>query len=133
MRNMKAFGLTALGLLVLWVPLFGHHGTAVSYDQKQLVKVKGVVKEFNWRNPHSSLFIEGKDASGNAVTYSLEMGSPATLAKQGYTRTIFKPGDEVEIEMHPSFANPTSGEAQSRRFIVNGKEVRAVQGGDEGN
>jgi len=133
MNRMKGSGVTVVGLMALVLPAFGHHGTAVSYDQKKLVQVKGVVKEFSWRNPHSALFLDGKDESGNAVEYSLEMGSPATLAKMGYTRTMFKPGDTVEVEMHPSFSNPTSGEALSRRFVINGKEVRAVNPEGEGN
>jgi hypothetical protein len=131
MSNMKASFLAALGLVVISVPSFGHHGTAVSYDQSKLVKVKGIVKEFSWRNPHTALFLEGKDDTGNVVTYSLEMGSPNVLAKLGYTRYIMKPGDEVEMEMHPSFTTPTSGEADSRHnVVINGKElhINAAEG-----
>ena len=90
MGKFRVFGLAALALLATWVPLFGHHGTAASYDQKRTVKVKGIVKEFLWRNPHSSLYLEGKDESGKVVSYSIEMGSPNTLAKLGYTRNTFK-------------------------------------------
>jgi hypothetical protein len=124
MINMKLSTVAVVGIFLLSIPVFAHHGTAVSYDQNKLVRVKGIVKEFSWRNPHSALFLEGKDEAGNAVTYSLEMGSPNVLAKLGYTRYIMKPGDEVEMEMHPSFTTPTSGEADSRHHvIINGKEL----------
>jgi hypothetical protein len=84
-----------------------------------------VVKEFRWRNPHSALFLAGKDESGETVTYSLEMGSPNTLVRFGYRRDTFKPGDKVVLEMHPSRTNSTSGESlSSRPILVNGKPLK---------
>ena len=69
------------------------------------------------------MFLEVKDASGKVVIYSLEMGSPNTLAKFGMTRNFPKQGDEIVVDVHPSFTNPTSGEALSREIIVNGKKI----------
>ena len=122
MNKIKVSGLITLALLILGAPLFGHHGTSTSYDQKRVVKVTGIVKEFLWRNPHSALFVEGKNEAGKAVTYSIEMGSPNPMVKLGYLRNSFKPGDEVIVEMHPSFTNPASGECLSCRVWINGKE-----------
>jgi len=129
MNRMKVPGLVALALLILSATLFGHHGTAASYDQKRVVKVKGIVKEFLWRNPHSALFLEGKDESGKVVNYSIEMGSPNVLAKSGRTRNTFKPGDEAILEIHPSLTNPASGECLTCRIWINGKELPS---GDSG-
>src|SRR5271165_929357 len=98
----------AFGVLLSVVPLFGHHGTGASYDQKKVVRVEGTVTEFIWRNPHSSLYIDGKDEAGNPVNYSIEMFSPGQMVKQGYTRNVFKAGDHVVIEVHPSFTHPAS-------------------------
>jgi hypothetical protein len=120
MNRKKTSALVVLGQLALSLPLFAHHGTGVSYDQQKVVTVKGIVKEFDWRNPHSGLYLESRDASGNGVTYAVEMGAPAVLSKMGYTRTLLKPGDEVEIGVHPSFTTPTSGDAISGRIILNG-------------
>jgi hypothetical protein len=110
------------GVALSVVPLFGHHGTGASYDQKKWVKFEGKVTEFLWRNPHSSLFIEGKDEAGKTVNYSVEMFSPGQMVKQGYTRTVFKTGDHVVIEVHPSFTNPLVGECLGCKILVNGKE-----------
>lgn len=99
-----------------------HHGTATSYDQKKIVTVKGTVSEFLWRNPHSSLFLDVKDESGKVVNYSIEMFSPILLVKAGYTRDVFKTGDEVAIDVHPSLAGENSGECLGCKFLVNGKE-----------
>jgi hypothetical protein len=125
--------LTVTSLLISSVAVFAHHGTAGSYDQTKAVKVQGTVKEFRWRNPHCALYIDGKDAAGHDVTYTLEMGSPNTLVKFGYTRTSFKPGDVTVMEMHPAFTNPASGEALSRHVTINGKELNLASGGDRAN
>jgi hypothetical protein len=101
-----------------------HHGTSGSYDQNKIVKLTGVVKEFRWRNPHSALFLVAKDATGNDATFALEMGSPNTLVRMGFTRALIKPGDTVEVEMHPSYTGPHNGEALSRQIVVNGKVLK---------
>jgi len=121
-------GLVALGLWVPALPLSAHHGTAGSYDQNKTITVQGTVKEFWWRNPHSALFLDANDESGKPVTYALEMGSPQTLVKFGYTRTTFKPGDKVTMPMHPSFTNPVNGEALSRNVTVNGNKLKDAGG-----
>lgn len=123
-KNILVFA--ALALPAVWA----HHGTAASYDQKRNVKVKGVVKEFWWRNPHSALFIDGKDDAGKPVTYSIEMGSPNVMAKSGFRRDSFKPGDEVVVDMHPSFTNPSSGECLTCAVWINGVEKRLSETGN---
>jgi hypothetical protein len=128
MNKTTLFGLAALGLVIPATPLLAHHGTAGSYDQNKTVTVQGTVKEFWWRNPHSALFVDAKDESGKDVTYALEMGSPQTLVKFGYTRTTFRPGDKVIMPMHPSFTNPVNGEALSRNVTVNGTKLKDAGG-----
>jgi hypothetical protein len=112
----------ALGLLLGVVPAIAHHGTGASYDQKKWVTIKGTVKEFLWRNPHSGLFLEVKDEAGAVTAYSIEMYSPGLMVKQGYTRKTFQAGDQVEIDVHPSLAGQPTGECLGCRVLVNGKD-----------
>lgn len=105
-----------------------HHGTAASYDQKTWVTLKGTVTEFLWRNPHSALFLDVKQADGKVVNYSIEMFSPSLLVGRGYTRTMMKKGDEVELDVHPSLAGTPSGECLGCRLLVNGKDPSNGQG-----
>ena len=132
MNRWHLSSLASLALLAPFAPAVAHHGTAGSYDQTKTLKITGVVKEFRWRNPHSALFVDAKDESGKLVTYALEMGSPQTLVKFGYTRTTFKPGDTLVVQIHPSFTNSTSGEALSRLVVINGKEVKQLSTEDQG-
>ena len=114
--------LSFVGSIMAMVPLMAHHGTATSYDQKKWVTVKGVVTQYVWRNPHSSLFLETRDANGKIANYSIEMFSPGLMTKRGYTRTSFQVGDEVVIDVHPSLAGEPVGECLGCKVLVNGKD-----------
>jgi hypothetical protein len=122
--------LTMFALLTTPVLLLAHHGTAGTYDQSKVVPVAGVVKEFRWRNPHCVLVLASKDASGNEVTYSFEIGSPNSLVKGGFSRDTFKVGDTVSLNMRPAFGNPYIGSPAGRKYVINGKEVTGIAGGD---
>lgn len=114
------------------LPLAAHHGTAASYDQSKNVTLKGTVTEFLWRNPHSALFLDVKNADGKVVNYSIEMFSPSLLVQRGYTRTMMKKGDEVELDVHPSLAGTPSGECLGCRLLVNGKDPAPGQAKGKG-
>jgi hypothetical protein len=131
METKKPAVVLAFALMSGALPLQAHHGTAGTYDQTKIVKVAGVVKEFHWHNPHCILVITGKDASGKPLDYSFEIGGPAGLARQGFSKKSFKAGDTIAFNMHPSFNNPAVGQPASRLFVVNGKEMKGVGGGDE--
>ena len=122
MKRSVKLTLIVFGVFLTAASLFGHHGTAASYDQQHVVAVEGTVVEFLWRNPHSSLFVKGKDEAGNPVDYSIEMYSPGQMVKLGYTRNVFKPGDHVILQVHRSFTNPAAGECLGCKVIVNGTE-----------
>lgn len=113
----------ALALLLPVESVLAHHGTAGFYNQKQKIRIAGVATQFMWRNPHCGLLLQGRDAAGKSVTYTLEMGSPNTLARMGYNRLSIKPGDKVVVQAHIAYANPLAGEAEGRYIEVNGKPV----------
>lgn len=90
----------ALGL-VMTVPIgaAAHHSFAM-FDQEQQVWLEGTVRAFQWTNPHT--FIQLDVESGNrTVQWSLEGGSPNILARNGWRRTVLRPGDRVRVLMNP--------------------------------
>ena len=128
-----ALSTVLLGITAASLP--AHHGTAASYDQTKVTTLKGTVTEFLWRNPHCALFMDVKQPNGETANYSIEMYSPSLMVKQGYTRTVLKPGDSIEIDVHPSHAGTPSGECLGCRLLVNGKdpaEGQAKQGKGKG-
>jgi hypothetical protein len=72
-----------------------HHSFAM-FDQSKRVPLTGVVKEFQWTNPHSwvQLTVGGDD-------WSIEALSPNVLGRQGWKRNTLKPGDKVTVVVNP--------------------------------
>jgi len=81
--------------------LSAHHSVA-GYDTQKEVTMRGVIKEFNWRNPHVYVVWEIKDESGKPVEWAGELNSPSSMIQVGMNRNSLKPGDEVVITVNPS-------------------------------
>src|SRR2546421_4709273 len=85
-------------VFVMSAALLGHHSFA-AFDMEKASTVSGVVKEFQWRNPHSWIQMMVTDASGNEVEWSIETGSPSSLSRLGWKSKALKPGDRIIVSM----------------------------------
>jgi len=94
MMRQFASGLIALGLVLTPVPSFAHHSTAM-YNMANPVTVTGVVKRFEWTNPHAFIYLEVKDENGKTTEWSVEMMSLNHLKSYGWTHATVKPGDVI--------------------------------------
>jgi uncharacterized protein DUF6152 len=104
--------------------VLAHHGTGASYDGSKEVTLTGTVTQFVWKNPHAQIYFNVKDKDGKTAEWSAELNSPGVLAKEGWTRNMFKPGDELTVTVNPSKAGTTAGNTvRSKSIYVNGKEV----------
>ena len=86
----------AAGLLLMSGTVAGHHGDAGRYEDV-LTTVSGTVIELQLVNPHSIIVVEAKDASGKAVIWRGELGSPLILRGWCWTRDVVKPGEKITI------------------------------------
>ncbi|HJT86589.1 MAG TPA: DUF6152 family protein [Bryobacteraceae bacterium] len=75
-------------------PSFAHHSTAM-YNMEHPVTVTGVVKRFDWTNPHAYIYLEVKDEQGKTVEWTVEMMSLNHLKSYGWTHSTIKPGDTI--------------------------------------
>ena len=91
---MKLRLVALLVAFVLAAPVFAHHSTSM-YDMQNPVTVTGVVKRFEWTNPHAFVFLDVKDQKGNIVEWEVEMMSLNHLRGYGWTRSTVKPGDVI--------------------------------------
>jgi hypothetical protein len=98
-RQIGIFAVIA-GLLIASAPLFAHHGAA-SFDTTKKVTLKGTVVEWFWANPHCFLRFDVKDENGQTVQWVVETQSGPNITPLGYTKQIFKPGDEVTVTLTP--------------------------------
>jgi len=100
-RNMTAaVSLAALCVLLVSVPLVAHHGAA-ALDTGKEVTLKGTVTEWIWSNPHCFLQFDAKDESGTVRNWAVETQNPTAMTQRGFSRTLFKAGDEVTVIIEP--------------------------------
>src|SRR5262245_34764540 len=102
----RYFTLTLFALL-LAAPVLAHH-SAAGIDRTKSVTITGTVKEFRWANPHSWIDVDVPGDGGSAVTWSVEMTSPAFLVRAGWKSTTIKAGDKVTVTLRP-FKNGDPG------------------------
>jgi hypothetical protein len=93
---------TALATLLLCLPSLApaHHSFAM-FDRDRTLVISGVIKDFQWTNPHTWIQVTVTDAAGKPTEWSLEGGSPGILSRNGWKRTSLKSGDKVTIEIYP--------------------------------
>jgi len=82
-----------IGLAIVSTPILAHHGSSV-YDTK-LTTYKGTVTDFQFMNPHSEVWFDVTGADGKVEKWTGEAPSLTTMARLGWTKSIFKPGDQV--------------------------------------
>jgi hypothetical protein len=92
--------LASLALLLYAAPAWVHHSSA-PFDQQKVTRISGIVREFNWTNPHSSFKVEVSKPDGTSEIWSIEMNSPNNLIRQGWKRTTLQVGDKVTVTLHP--------------------------------
>src|SRR5258708_21317166 len=81
-------------------PAFANHSFAM-FDREKAISVSGVVKEYEWTNPHAWVHVMVADANGKAFEWSFEMQSVAQDARAGWRADSVKPGDKISVEIHP--------------------------------
>ncbi len=98
----KAISRLALAacLLCTAVPLLAHHGTA-AFDNDKKLTLKATVTEWYWANPHCLLRFDVKGDNGQVVHWIAETQNPVTMVDGGWSKTSFKPGDEVTVTLNP--------------------------------
>ena len=94
------FAISTLALALTAGSAVAHHSFAM-FDPEKTITVSGVVKEFEWTNPHVWLHVVAPDPSGKPVEWSFEMQATAQASSGGWRPDSVKPGDRVSIEFHP--------------------------------
>jgi len=74
-----------------------HHSFAAFFDPEQTVKIEGKVTSFRFTNPHGTIALEVKDASGAVREWRAETNAPVVLMRRGWTRDSIKPGQIITI------------------------------------
>lgn len=100
MRSRVATFLIALACVVTALPVMAHHSGAM-FEEKKEVTLTGVVKEFQFTNPHSWLLVDVKGADGKVTTWGFEAEGPSSMTRAGIRLKDFAPGTSVTITGRP--------------------------------
>ena len=91
-----------LALLLLHASPAQPHHSNVGYEVTKVITVTGVVREFQWVNPHTWVHLIVEDDKGGKSEWAAEGRAPGILLRAGWTRNSLKPGEKVTIDMSPA-------------------------------
>ena len=115
----------ALGVLLVAIPSFGHHGGTSLYDTSKELTAEATVTEFQWTNPHVQIGLDAKDNKGKVTHWLLEASSPPVLVNRGWNRKSVQPGDVVKVTFNPS--KSSGGVGRLLKLVkADGKELGSV-------
>jgi hypothetical protein len=97
-----------------------HHAYAV-FDVNREVTLQGVVRQFQWTSPHIWVDLLIRDASGRQIDWPIIGASPSILQRFGWRSDSMKPGDRIEMVVHPRKDGASGGSLVTA--VVNGRVV----------
>jgi hypothetical protein len=128
--NLKAVSLIAIAVAAFTAPAIAHHSFAM-FDDTKTVTLQGMVKEFEWVNPHSWLRVTVNDEkTGKPAVWALELSSPSRLVTMGMHADSVKPGDVVSVTFHP-MKDGTRGGQFMQATLPGGKQIIRANARDE--
>jgi hypothetical protein len=104
-----------------------HHSFAM-FDMQKNVTLNGTVKSFQWQSPHTWLQVQVPDGAGQRVEWSLEMGAPGVLYRNGWRQKSVQPGDKITVVVHPLRDGRPGGSVVSA-VLADGSHVGQSGGG----
>ena len=91
----------AIAVVAVCATVSAHHST-VAYLPQSIAIHDATIDKVLWSNPHIILAFSVKAASGAATSWSVETGSPTSVAQLGWNRNSVKVGDKVTVELYPA-------------------------------
>lgn len=82
------------------VASFAHH-SRVMFDESKSVVYRGMVKEFQFTNPHAWLIVDVEGANGQVTTWGFETLAPSSLMRLGIRKGDFPFGTKVTVKGNP--------------------------------
>jgi hypothetical protein len=81
-------------------PAAAHHSLAL-FDMTKSVRLEGTVKNFDWTNPHSWIFLDVVGPEAMVEQWTIELPSAGSLARDGWHKNYLRPGERVVLHVNP--------------------------------
>lgn len=115
-------------LLAAGVPALAHHSFSAEYDSTKQLTFTGTVTKVEWTNPHARFYMDVND-KGKTTNWEFEIGAPAMLMRNGWTRNSLKPGDKIVVDSYLAKDGTNLGNARTVK-TVEGKKLFAGSSND---
>jgi len=99
-QSIMRIAIAAGVLVLLGLPTSAHHSGAM-FEPEKTVTLKGVVKEFEYTNPHSWLWVTVTNDDQTMTDWGFEAEGPSTLFRAGIKKGDLKPGDKITVTGRP--------------------------------
>ena len=118
---MKAFHRSALpGALFCTLVLAAQPGTAhhsgAGFNADEVMEFTATIREFQFTNPHTWIQVIVTNEDGSQEEWSVEWGSPNSLARRGIRPSTFPPGAEVTMRINPMANGSPAGGFVAAKF-----------------
>jgi len=118
---MKAFHssvyarLVLIGFLLAVRPAMAHHSGA-GFNADEVKEFTATIREFQFTNPHTWIQVIVTNEQGQQEEWSIEWGSPNSLARRGIRPSTFPPGAEVTMRINPMANGSPAGGFIAAKF-----------------
>jgi hypothetical protein len=117
--------LSAIALPLMCSVLSAHHST-VAYSEKPIVLKNATIAKVLWASPHVVLSFNVREARGTLTGWSVETGSPGSVARVGWNRNSVRADDKVTVELYPARNGARVGRLKKLIF-PDGRELLDTQ------
>jgi hypothetical protein len=94
------FAAAAMAAVSAAPPALAHHSFAM-FDMSRQVSMQGVIKDFQYTNPHSWLIVTVSEPDGKTVDWSFESEGPSSLLRMGVKKSSLPIGEKVTVKGMP--------------------------------
>jgi hypothetical protein len=98
--KLKAVAPACMAMTLLAGSALAHHSFAL-FDHAKTIELTGVVKDYQWTNPHVWIELVVPNAQGVSEDWPIESASVAVLSRRGWDRNTVKPGDKITVTVNP--------------------------------
>jgi len=110
--------LFALAFAMLASQAVAHHNMTATFDFNDRVSLTGTLTKVDWRNPHTSMTVEVKGATGAVETWLAEGPAPSFFRIRDFGKADFEGAIGKTVKVELSRARDKSRSGLIRTFIL---------------